>query len=585
MSERRTHQDPKATLAGLLEAMRGAQRAPATPAKAATDATKASRTEVARAVVAPPLVKPIKRGSKTTSGYAPSPTPPVCFPNAPIGPTAGRRAAGPSNPPRKKKRRASQTEGPPPRPNEIAPIFPDREFAQNPLRANRAPTPIGLGEQALTRVRGAVDLEALRLPPEASAKDLRATEAVVRRVNMGAEILRAHPEPDETGYIVGFDFGTSCTKIVVHQLGAGDLAYALPVPESARVQERGVAQEHLWRSAIWFDNATGAFSLEPVAGAVRLEGFKTGLIQAEGHRMVAGVTHLVAATAYLTLLIAYVIGNHRLAAPPGFDREMHFSRFHFGVPVACKEEAACIADFSLALTAAFDLAPEAIDLDETAVRSALARAKVTAQAKSDTPFLLFEELAGVIAGYKASRDIRGGPHVVVDVGASTLDVATFNIPPEGDEPVPVYMSAVDLLGADALEAARRKEIPDEIFSLACNQHTRHVITHTFLSKNARFLEGNGVPKPLLFVGGGRRTDVHDRLYKNYPKGLEAPLLTPLPNARPLCDTSTDFSRLLVAWGLSQEDALLPRIKPPSEIEDYVQRYTDYSALYIDKDLC
>ncbi len=480
----------------------------------------------------------------------------------------------------------SRQGGPPPKPREIEPIFPGRPIAWKPAAAKRGAVARHHGAEALARVRREIDLEALLSQEEAVSPEAKATDVVIARIAGGAKILRARPQPDETGFIVGFDFGTSCSKIVIHQTGAGDLAYALPAPTHLQVREHGVAQEHLWRSVVWLDKQSGAFSLGPVVGGTRLEGFKTGLIKSDGHRMVEGVTRVQATTAYLALLIAYTLGYHRLAAPRGFNRKAHFSRFHFGIPVACKDEGACAAVFSRALTAAFQLAPRAPDIDLSAVTEFVRLATPAAKVTGTTPFLMFEELAGVIAGYRASPDARTGPHVVVDVGAATLDVATFHIPNEGDHmPVPVYMSGVELLGAGALEAARRKQISDETFSLACNQHTRHVINHTFLNKNPSFTWGNGVPKPLLLVGGGRQTALHDHLYRNYPAGLQAPLVTPEPGTRMGYDAHSDFARLLLAWGLSQEDVMLPKLKPPSEIEDYVQKTSDYTRHYVDKDMC
>jgi hypothetical protein len=466
-----------------------------------------------------------------------------------------------------------------------------RATANDEDKTRRAELPAGpleplqvRGAEALAFVLKNVDLSALEHGDEVASGGPEATDLLMRRIRAGAERLRKRPKPDEAGFIVGFDFGTSCSKIVIHQPGAGDLAYALPVPKHLQVREQGKEQDHLWRSMVWFDDGTGRFTLEPADGSRPLQGFKTGLIQSKGHRMTKGVTNAQAATAYLALMIAYVIGHHDLSAPAGFNRTRHFSRFHFGVPVACKDEGGCVREFSRVLSAAFKLVPFAPEVDMARVREALQTATAEMAATSTTPFVLFEELAGVIAGYRASPDSRRGPHVVVDVGAATLDVATFFIP-DGDYKIPVYMSAVELLGAEALTSARINEVPDATFRAACNQHTRRVLSFTFLRKDADFFPQNGIPKPLLFVGGGRLTDVHDATYQTYPKGLEAPRVTPLPGRNLRYDKNTDFARLLVAWGLSQEEIDLPLFKPPSQIEDEVRRVRDFSSKYVDKDLC
>lgn len=460
-----------------------------------------------------------------------------------------------------------------------------------PRRPNAAPigptTPADLpGPEAMKYVAATVDLTAMR---STAAFPTFVTEdeelSIQSCVQTGAGRLRQCSVPDETGFLVGFDFGTSSSKIVIHQPGAQNLAYALSVPQTLRAVEQGASQDHLWRSIVWYDANSGRFELYPSGGSTPVEGFKTGLIQSSGHRMmVGGVTHTQAATAYLAMLIAYVIGHHYRSAPQGFDRSTQFSRFHFGIPVACKDELGCADEFKRVLAAAFRLAPLADTLDLSMVKEVLKTATADDAISSETPFLLFEELAGVIAGYRASPDHRTGPHVIVDVGASTLDIATFHIP-EGDHKILVFMSAVGLLGAEALRTARRVDVPDKTFRSACAHQTDHVLQFTRQRKDIDFQYENGIPKPLLFVGGGRLTDVHNPLYKNYSNALEAPRRTPEPGANLSYDRNTDFARLLLSWGLAQEDLDLPLIKPPSEIEDEVRRHHDYRDKYVDKDMC
>lgn len=462
-----------------------------------------------------------------------------------------------------------------------------------PRRPNAAPIgpipPADLpGPEAMKYVAARVDLTAMRsaaaFPTFVTEDEERSIQTCVRT---GADRLRQSSVPDETGFLVGFDFGTSSSKIVIHQPGAQNLAYALSVPQTLRAVEQGESQDHLWRSVVWYDTNSKRFALYPCDRSKPVEGFKTGLIQSLGHRMTVGevtLTHTQAATAYLAMLIAYVIGHHYRSAPQGFDNSTQFSRFHFGIPVACKDELGCADEFKRVLAAAFRLAPLADTLDLSMVKEVLKSATADDAVSSETPFLLFEELAGVIAGYRASPDHRTGPHVIVDVGASTLDIATFHIP-EGDYKISVFMSAVGLLGAEALRTARRVDVPDKTFRSACAHQTNHVLQFTRQQKDIDFQYENGIPKPLLFVGGGRLTDVHNPLYRNYSNALEAPRRTPEPGSNLSYDRNTDFARLLLAWGLAQEELDLPLIKPPSEIEDEVRRHHDYRDKYVDKDMC
>jgi hypothetical protein len=291
-------------------------------------------------------------------------------------------------------------------------------FASGVLEPARRPAPAPpppktpaefRGVEALKYVNDRVDLGKLHgeaaLPASIDTQEARHLE---RCLQTGAAILAQHPTPDEAGYLVGFDFGTSSSKVVVHQQGAGDLAYALPVPRPLQASELGICQQHLWRSVVWFHPSRSQFTLSPQDGSIPIHGFKTGLIQSQGNRMMtAGVTHAQAATAYLALMVAYVVGFHQSETPEGFDGESHFSRFHFGIPVACLDEAKCAAEFRRVLVAAFNAAPFAADLDIQTVKAALGEA-VDVTPSGDTPFWMFEELAAVIAGYNASPDHRTG---------------------------------------------------------------------------------------------------------------------------------------------------------------------------------
>ncbi|MGA0601522.1 hypothetical protein ACO2Q3_12535 [Caulobacter sp. KR2-114] len=493
----------------------------------------------------------------------------------------------------------------PARPAPIAPTAPPSPPAPTKAaNASHAPSPLPVaandeqpvadlkGRAALAYVHSKIFEQAMQPALTSETLTPEAVGAISATVKAGAARIAMEGAPDEGGYVVGLDFGTSSTKVVVRQPGAGDPSYALTVPEGLRA-EPGAAGAHLWATRVWYSSSSGRFALTSFGDAEPITGFKTGLIprpdagqiHTRGHRMAAhGVTYAQAATAFLALMIAYVVGDHDNDAPAGIRRADYFSRFHVGLPVSCKDEAGCVEEMHGILAAAFRLASQADQLDLDAVREALRDADKAEAAGADTPFVLYEELAAVIAGYKVSPDHRAGAHVIVDVGAATLDVATFYLP-AGDENVQVLMSSVDTLGGEALALARRNGVPDPTFRAACAQHTRRVLSYTFLRKDSRFFPLNGIPKPLLFVGGGRLTDVHSELYNNYPQGLEAPLVTPKPQRGLKYTAGADFARLVLAWGLSQGEEMLPTLTPPSQIEDEVRRHRDYTASFVDKDMC
>jgi len=389
------------------------------------------------------------------------------------------------------------------------------------------------------------------------------------------------------GYRVGLDFGTSATKVVLCS-DAASFDYAMETPSELQVEEEGRRQDHLWRTCVWFNDETQCFQLTPCASSRPVLGFKTGLIRGEGHRMLAsGISHNVAAAAYLALLVAYIVGSdaERVERAGGVARP--YSRFHIGVPVASLEEDPRVAGFHRVVQAAFILAPRAAALHLSDVREVMQREIGSTATEADTPYQLFEELAGVVAGYMMTPEKAGGPHIIVDVGAATLDVATFYIP-DGDYALEVYESGVELLGAQSLQCALAASVPEATFRGACQAHTHGVLSKTFNTKNYSFLPGPNFPsKPMIYVGGGRMTALHRSTYDRYSKAYLAPMRSPGVGRWLERSLATDQERLLLAWGLAQDPGTgaIPRIRPPSQVIFEPPPERDWQRNYIDKSNC
>lgn len=383
------------------------------------------------------------------------------------------------------------------------------------------------------------------------------------------------------------DFGTSTTKVVLCS-DAADVDYALQTPAELQVEEHGRRQQHLWRTCVWFNDDKQVFQLTPCDASRPILGFKTGLIQGDGNRMLAaGISHNAAATAYLALLIAYIVGSDAERMELAGGSERHYSRFHIGVPVPSLEEDARVAGFHRVVQAAFALAPHASALSLEDVQTALQRELGSTETTNDTPYQLFEELAGVVAGYMLTPEKAGGPHIIVDVGAATLDVATFHIP-DGEHPLEVYESGVELLGAQALQCAMATGVPEPTFRAACQSHTHGVLSQTFRTKNYSFLPGEGGPtKPMIYVGGGRMTSVHQSTYEGYSRAYLAPMRSPGVGRWLERDLETDQERLLLAWGLAQDPGtdVIPRIRPPSQVVPTLRGQRHWEAGYVGAEVC
>lgn len=244
------------------------------------------------------------------------------------------------------------------------------------------------------------------------------------------------------GYFIGYDFGTSATKTVLrHPYNPALSAFALPVPREFASN----GQPNLWPTAVWFDMDDQRFSPVPQEGYVCLHGFKSAIIEDQGHRMCCGapVTMLSAATAFLAMHIAYAIGTALERAP-----SLLISGVNFAAPVAALKNAKAAGEFERLVTAALSLVPCASELTLAQVANALQSGKVPAM-----PHYMCTELSAAIAGYCSAPRHFQGPHVILDCGSATLDIASFTI---GDAhwPIDICGASVERLGADSCATYR-----------------------------------------------------------------------------------------------------------------------------------
>ena len=79
---------------------------------------------------------------------------------------------------------------------------------------------------------------------------------------------------------IGFDFGTSCSKIIVNAPYAGERSFALVVPDFFQMD----GHPHLWKGILSLEKLSERLSLSPTSGSSQLSDLKTTLMGAP-HRV------------------------------------------------------------------------------------------------------------------------------------------------------------------------------------------------------------------------------------------------------------------------------------------------------------
>lgn len=444
-----------------------------------------------------------------------------------------------------------------------------------------APDPNIAHREAFPRIREIVGSRSPAIEPRPHAVSAQTAEQIEARIARGAADFATSPEPDlDNGFIVGFDFGTSSLKLAVRQpYKVGPSIAFLSVPDELQ----SGSHSHLWQTTIWFDPGSEAFSLFPQPGMAVLEGFKTGIIGGHGGERVHDdlpVTRAEAAIAYIALQMAHFLGWYAETRPLPTGGE-RFLAINIGIPVAAHDDEKAFKSFRHIVSAARELVPLAGKLTLSDVR----KKHQSSSGRLPAGWELIPELTAAIAGYTSEPTSLDGAHVLIDVGASTLDIVAFNHVRR--ERNAVISAGVELLGAAALETARAENISDESFRWACDRQFNSVF-----GDSCRRSRGSTGFHPdlrsrdvqLIITGGGCESALHSAFieHKNAPKILGSlPIMRPVPPASSVNGVS-DPSRLLLAYGLTRDIPELLELKLPSQIPD-IQPRQGPSQPYISKD--
>lgn len=239
--------------------------------------------------------------------------------------------------------------------------------------------------------------------------------------------------------IMGFDFGTSTSKIVVH---APFVAEGIRFLAEREKREASVGPAWLWPSA-FFVGDEGICALTGDGSAERRRGIKIALMNAAdrgGPPAEDSSGPGAAVTAYLALVLRTVRGqilrthaedlqtfaavqwSLNLGAPSGLEEQ------------SPEEESRREYLFKQAATAAWHLSlreePIRLKDAESAFRRAVGTVNDQRADEVGVEIKVFPEVIAGALGYARGDLRRDGLHLAVDVGAGTVDVCLFILPTE-----------------------------------------------------------------------------------------------------------------------------------------------------------
>ena len=443
--------------------------------------------------------------------------------------------------------------------------------------------------------------DAIRGTPPGQTFDVAQAAQLGSRLELGRGLAFPTPPASQTSVrvILGFDFGTSSSKIVIR-------SPELPRPNAIAVPALPFARydQHpfLWASHIWLGH-DGELALTPAAGRKRVSGIKAGLmteraaslaLATSGGRM---LTPLAAAIGFLALMIRQARGWFYAVHSQQFNRGPLIWSLNLGFPAATLSDPRLRRHYRAIAAAAWALAGQ--DKVPT-IRCCEAAAQKAAGQDSLPTGLdrlhIVPEITAATMGFLHSFRRENGLFALVDVGATTLDVSTFTIYSDRDEQdgINVWLADVERFGVRPWHVCCTDPTWKDRFEAQADFLLRNLLFETRRRRDPN----NAVWKPggelrVLCTGGGITASIYQRLLRS----LDAWMKRPCPESRGvrLCNLDifadvglgespdADPGRLLVATGLSWPSIDFPVMTVPSEIDDIdPPPIRDISTVFVDK---
>lgn len=447
-----------------------------------------------------------------------------------------------------------------------------------------------------------------------------------------APVVAMRPLPDDllqfprhraavtTDIVIGLDFGTSCCKVALQSpyklegrvvFGEfGELAH--PVSE-------------FYLPSTLYEGADGRLGLLET-GSTRAvhRHLKIGLL---GDHAQTQFEATIRAAAYLGLVLREVRRFFLSTQGEIYGSDRLRWSLNLGIPSAGYDDVETRRRFRLVAEAAWRLSL-------SAARPTMEAAQVLQKQRAGADDVLIDvvpEVAAQVVGYAKSRQRQDGLHLLLDVGASTLDLCAFSLhKSDGEDGYALLTADVQPLGLLELHRRRAEEtgnqppfagIPADLVAPlpdwdggignSCAAHLRACdaafaeAARKVLWRSLADLRRRRDPHsphwreglPLFVCGGGAGSRVVDearkaadrtgkRAWDPYAglKVMSLPVPFPPIAAPPEARGRMDFGRLSVAYGLSFPAINIGKVEPPAEIDDVPTNLpaSEWRSRYIDK---
>ena len=522
-----------------------------------------------------------------------------------------------------------------------------RQKKQETLRSRASPSRDQSGEIKVRRWSKVEENPPVRVSPVTrnaekldDAEPKRTNTSIQNRSTPKTQV-NTGPNGEDREVIVGLDFGTACTKVAIRDDALGEV-YAVPFGNLAHK-----GHPYLLATRIYAD-PDGRLSLQD--GALEIDDLKIKLLAGPANRLLsssetnADASALNVCTGYLALVLREVLhwflGKHGNS----YRSCRLIWQVNIGVPSRSYDNESELDTFRVLALAAWRAAvrdePIMIENSRIAVEKCqeiVRDQKNQREIATNEPYLHPEDVGAIpeviaeVVAYVRSDLRREGTHLLVDVGASTLDVATFVLhTKDGEDRFSLLTTEVQKLGAYVLHRQRVADIAaraeatlakilrqadgisplpelasylpvdpktlkhlDKVFRVECDRLIGKILWKTRVRRNPNaYVWDKGGELPVFICGGGRSLPVYVESVKSAvgsaARRTHVDLLRlPKPNNFHADESAPDeYDRLAVAFGLSTHQDRIGEVDPPAAIGDIGRevRKIDYRDRFVGKEL-
>lgn len=297
-------------------------------------------------------------------------------------------------------------------------------------------------------------------------------------------------ESNETELFIGFDFGSSTTKVVI---GDHNRNTKYPIKFDEQLENA-----YLKPTSIFLQKKTFNFS-----DGEKLENLKKHLVENRNYKTECGeLSALEVTIAYIALVLRQVRHYFFETHSDIYKNDYFVWSIHCGVPSKNYDDKKLCGLFKKAVLAGWDLS---IKNENVTVNSVQATLK-NIETHPDT-VEVFPEVVAEIAGYAKSPLREEGLHLLIDIGAMTTDIAMFNLMKENRiDKYPMFSVNVSHYGVIEFQKYQfLQKITDneKLNESSCNRLKKEIEESVLLEMGGNYFDSlkleNGTPLKNVFL--------------------------------------------------------------------------------------